>query len=59
MEGPLCGNPKAHKHDLMPKGHQRYLCTACAQTFLENFDSLYYRRHVRPEQIQQVLQAQA
>jgi len=43
----------------MPNGHQRYLCPACSQTFSENFDSLYYRRHVSPEQIRQVLQAQS
>lgn len=41
----------------MPNGHQRYLCPACHQTFSECFDSLYYRRHVSPEQIRQVLQA--
>ena len=41
----------------MPNGHQRYLCPACDQTFSENFDSLYYRRHVSAEQIRQVLQA--
>jgi transposase-like protein len=57
MECPLCGHPKAHKHGKMPNGHQRYLCPTCNQTFSENFDSLYYRRHVSPEQIQQVLQA--
>jgi transposase-like protein len=57
MECPLCGHHKAHKHGKMPKGHQRYLCPACHQTFCESFDSLYYRRHVSPEQIRQVLQA--
>lgn len=57
MECPLCGHTKAHKHGKMPNGHQRYLCPVCHQTFSENFDSLYYRRHVSPEQIQQVLQA--
>lgn len=41
----------------MPNGHQRYLCPVCKQTFSESFDSLYYRRHVNPEQIHQVLQA--
>jgi transposase-like protein len=41
----------------LPNGHQRYLCPACGQTFSESFDSLYYRRHVSPEQIRQVLQA--
>lgn len=57
MKCPLCGHSKAHKHGLMPKGGQRYLCPACHQTFGEGFDSLYYRRHVSPEQIRQVLQA--
>lgn len=41
----------------MPNGHQRYHCPACHQTFSESFDSVYYRRHVNPEQIRQVLQA--
>jgi len=31
-------------------------CT-CYRTFSESFDSLYYRRHISPEQIRQVLQA--
>ena len=57
MECPLCGHNKAHKHGKMPNGHQRYLCPACQQTFSESFDSLYYRRHISPEQIRQVLQA--
>ncbi len=51
MKCSLCGHSKAHKHGLMPKGGQRYLCLACHQTFCEGFDSLYYRRHVSPEQI--------
>lgn len=53
----LCGYVKVHKHGKMPNGHQRYLCPTCHQTFSESFDSLYYRRHVSPEQIRQVLQA--
>jgi transposase-like protein len=57
MECPLCGQAKAHKHGLMPNGHQRYFCPACSQTFTERFDTLYYHRHVTPEQIRQVLQA--
>ena len=57
MECPLCGYTKTHKHGKMPNGHQRYLCPTCRQTFSESFDSLYYRRHVSPEQIRQVLQA--
>ena len=57
MQCPLCCHIKAHKQGKMPNGHQRYLCPTCHQTFSESFDSLYYRRHVSPEQIRQVLQA--
>ena len=57
MQCLLCNHPKAHKHGKMPNGHQRYLYPICKQTFSESFDSLYYRRHVSPEQIRQVLQA--
>lgn len=56
MDCPLCGHAKAHKHGLMPNGHQRYLCPNCHQRF-SDFDTLYYRRHVSREQIRQVLQA--
>lgn len=57
MQCPLCDHPKAHKHGKMPNRHQRYLCPVCTQTFSESFDSLYYRRHINPEQIRQILQA--
>lgn len=57
MNCSLCGHTKVHKHGKRLNGHQRYLCPACGQTFSENFDSLYYRRQVNPEQIRQVLQA--
>lgn len=57
MECPLCGHHKAHQHVKMPNDHQRYRRPACQQTFCESFDSLYYRRHVSPKQIRQVLQA--
>lgn len=40
-------------------GHQRYFCPECLQTFSESFDTLYYYRHVSPEQIRQVLQARS
>ena len=57
MECRLCGYSKTHKHGKMPNGHQRYFCPRCQQTFSESFDTLYYYRHISPEQIQQVLQA--
>lgn len=57
MECRLCGHPKTHKHGKMPNGHHRYFCPNCQQTFCESFDTLYYYRHISPEQIDQVLQA--
>jgi transposase-like protein len=57
MECKLCGHHKTHKHGKMPNGHQRYFCPECKRTFCENFDTLYYGRHVSPEKIHQVLQA--
>jgi transposase-like protein len=62
LEVNLCNVPcvvtlKLTNTGILPNGHQRYLCPACGQTFSESFDSLYYRRHVSPEQIRQVLQA--
>lgn len=41
----------------MPSGVQRYFCPGCRQTFNERFDTLYYHRHISPEQSRQVLQA--
>lgn len=41
----------------MSNGHQRYLCPVCRKTFIESFESIYYRRQVKREQIHQVLQA--
>lgn len=65
MECRLCGHPKTHKHGKMPNGLglrpaksvQRYFCLHYKQTFSESFDTLYYYRHISPEQIDQVLQA--
>ena len=57
MECRLCGHGKVHKHGKTPSGQQRYLCPNCKQTFCERFDTLYYHRHISPEQIEQVLQA--
>jgi len=57
MECRLCGHPNTHKHGKAPNGSQRYFCPQCKQTFNERFDTLYYHRHVTPEQIRQVLQA--
>ncbi|MBM0744720.1 IS1 family transposase [Phormidium sp. CLA17] len=57
MECRLCSHPSTHKHGRAPNGSQRYFCPQCKQTFNERFDTLYYHRHITPEQIRQVLQA--
>jgi transposase-like protein len=57
MECRLCGHLNTHKHGKAPNGSQRYYCPHCKQTFNERFDTLYYHRHITPEQIRQVLQA--
>ena len=59
MKCKLCGHPNAHKHGTLPNGTQRYRCPSCRKTFTDSFDTLYYRRHVTPEQIRQVLQCHA
>ncbi len=57
MECPLCGYLKVRKHGKMSSGVQRYFCPGCRQTFNERFDTIYYHRHISPEQIRQVLQS--
>ena len=51
MKCKLCGHPNAHKHGTLPNGTQRFRCPSCRKTFTDSFDTLYYRRHVTPEQI--------
>ena len=55
MECPLCSNHKTHKHGKTTIGSQGYYCPACRQTFTDTFDTLYYRRQIKPEKIRTVL----
>lgn len=57
MECPLCGHHTAHKHGRTAKGHQRFKCPACDQTFTETFDTLSYRRQLAPEEVHTIWQA--
>jgi transposase-like protein len=57
MECLLCGYDKVHKHGKTSKGSQWYYCPHCRQTFTDTFDTIHYRRQVKPEQIRTVLQA--
>ena len=59
MECLLCGHQKAHKHGKTTKGSQRYKCPHCRQTFLENLNTLYYNRHLSPEEVHTILQSHA
>ena len=59
MNCPFCDHSKAHKHDHTSKGSQRFKCPSCGHTFVDTFDTLYYRRQVPPEQIDTILQAHA
>lgn len=54
---PLCSHDKTHKHGKTSKGSQRYRCPFCKQTFTDTFDTIYYRRQVKEEQVRIVLQA--
>jgi transposase-like protein len=53
----LCGHEKAHKHGKTAKGIQRYKCPHCEKTFPENFDTLYYGRHLSPDEVHTILQS--
>jgi transposase-like protein len=55
----LCGHDKVHKHGKTEKGKQRYKCPCCGKTFPEHFDSLYYGRHLAPEEVHTILQSHA
>ena len=57
MECPFCEHPKAHKHSKTSKGHQRYRCPSCRQTFADTLDTLYYRRQLSAAEIEGILQA--
>lgn len=57
MKCPFCEHPKAHKHSRTSKGHQRYQCPLCQQTFSDTLDTLYYRRQLSPVEIEKILQA--
>lgn len=59
MKCPLCDYERPHKHGKTSKGAQRYFCLKCRQTFTETFDTLYYRRQVKEEDVRIVLQSHA
>lgn len=59
MECLLCGHEITHKHGKTAKGFQRYKCPKCNQTFPEHFGTLYYNRHLRPEEVHTILQSHA
>ena len=59
MDCPFCEHSKVHRHGQTSKGSQRYRCPACHQTFTETLDTLYYRRRISPDKVEQTLQEHA
>lgn len=59
MDCPFCDHPKPHKHGHTSKGSQRFKCPKCGETFTETIDTLYYRRQLRPEEVETILQSHA
>ncbi len=53
----LCGHEKTDKHGQTSKGSQRYFCPACKQSFTDTFDTIYYRRQLKPDEVQTILQS--
>ena len=39
------------------KGSQRYLCLVCKHSFTDTFDTLYYRRQLKPEEVHTIVQS--
>jgi len=53
----LCGHNKTCKHGKTSKGSQRYFCPACKQSFTDTFDTIYYRRQLRSQEVHTILQS--
>jgi len=53
----LCGHNKTYKHGKTSKGSQRYFCPACKQSFTDTFDTIYYRRQLRSQEVHTILQS--
>ena len=39
------------------KGSQRYFCPVCKQSFTDTFDTIYYRRQLKPDEVHTILQS--
>ncbi len=53
----LCGHDKTHKHGKTSIGSQRYFSQVCKQTFTDTFDTIYYRRQLKLEEVHTILQS--
>ena len=53
----LCDHERTHKHGRTSKGSQRYFCTVCKQSFTDTFDTIYYRRQLKPDEVHTILQS--
>jgi transposase-like protein len=57
MQYPLCDCTKPYEHKRTSQGSQRFLCPQCQTTFIETFDTLYYRRQFSEQEVHTILQS--
>ncbi len=57
MRCQFCSHEQPHKHGKTSKESQRYFCPVCKQTFTDTFDTLYYRRQIKPQEVHTILQS--
>jgi transposase-like protein len=57
MHCPFCDGLNVHKHGRTSIGTPRLRCSVCGRTCTKNRNTLFYRRRIAPQQMEQVLQA--
>jgi len=55
----LCSYNQPTNMGITSKGSQRYFCSVCKHSFTDTFDTLYYRRQLKPEEVHTILQSHA
>lgn len=53
---PHCESEKTKKNGIGRKGVQKYQCKECKKHFLETHGTVYHRRHLLPDKIDQIIQ---
>lgn len=52
---PHCESDKIKKNGIGRKGTQKYQCKECKKHFLETHGTIYHRRHLLPDKIDQIV----